>query len=142
MRRLALVLLMAAGLVTGCTHASGPAQAGPALSDCAGRPQAEPAVVTLSCADNGLFAEHLRWSGWGKPVATATGTAVVDLCKYEDCASGLYHSYPVVLVASRALACSFGGKAYTRVQYLFVGGSPFPRTLTAVSDQSVSRPCR
>jgi hypothetical protein len=120
-------LAVAALLAGGCAHAAGPAAgAAPArLSDCGGSPQARPAVVVILCADSGIVAHDLRWSGWGKPVATATGTAVVNTCEYTDCHTGSYRSYPVVVVLSRLSACAGGRPGYRRLQYLFVGAQPF-----------------
>ena len=42
------------------------------------------------CHTKDIIARKLAWSAWGKPTATAIGTAVVDLCAYEDCHSGDY----------------------------------------------------
>ena len=58
-------------------------------------------------------------------MATAVGTAVVDLCTYEDCHTGSYRSVPIVVIASELVRCG-GRRAYSRLQYVFVGGSPFP----------------
>ena len=46
----------------------------------------------------------------GRPVATAAGTAVVDLCAMEDCHTGSYQSAPIVLIASaiRRLSAPIG----------------------------------
>lgn len=49
--------------------------------------RARPDVVNVTCLNNSVMARQLRWSSWGGPIATATGSAVVDLCAYEDCAA-------------------------------------------------------
>lgn len=111
------------------------------LPDCSGKPQARPDVVVLMCATAGITAHGLRWSAWGTPVATGVGTAIVDTCVYEDCAAGLYKSYPVVVVVSRLSGCPGHARAYTRIQYMFVGAPPFPRTLVAADDPLLTRSC-
>ncbi|MCW2936086.1 MAG: hypothetical protein JWM19_7048 [Actinomycetia bacterium] len=65
------------------------------------------------------------WSGWGKPTTTATGTAVVDLCAYEDCHTGAFGSVPIRLIASKIAACGGNERAYTQLRYVFVDGSPW-----------------
>ena len=120
----AAVLLLVALLAIGCRQ-QGHAAATARLADCGGSPQVRPAVVVILCADSGITAHSLRWAGWGTPVATAVGTAVVNVCEYSDCHTGSYRSYPVVLVLSRLLACAGKGRAYGRLQYLFVGLQPF-----------------
>lgn len=121
------LLLLAALLVIGCSQ-QGPPSTGAAtarLADCGGSPQVRPSVVVVLCADSGITAHGLRWAGWGAPVATATGTAVVNVCEYSDCHTGSYRSYPIVLVLSRLLTCPGRTKAYGRLQYLFAGPQPF-----------------
>jgi hypothetical protein len=119
---LALTLVFAAG----CTHSAG---SRPAVlvrvSTCGGAPQAQPDVVNLNCLNNSIMARHLRWVHWGGPVATAIGSATVDLCAYEDCASGDYVTVPIVLITSKMVRCPSSSHAYSRLQYVFVGGSPF-----------------
>jgi hypothetical protein len=144
LRRHQLLAIAAAGLVlltAGCSNS--PAAVTPAaphrLADCAGKPQVRPAEVAVRCADNSLTASHLTWSGWGTPVATATGVAVINTCEFEDCHTGAYASYHVVLVVSGALNCPRGGRAYARMQYLFVGH--FNAWPSGVTDQVIARPC-
>ena len=94
---------------------------------CGGSPQVRPGTLTILCSGNGIAALRLRWSGWGSPVATVTGTAVVNLCEYSDCHNGAYGSFPIVIMLSRLSSCPHGGQAYSRLQYLFVGAQPFPQ---------------
>jgi hypothetical protein len=81
--------------------------------------------------DGGLWrrsarpARRLAWSAWGKPVATAVGVAVVDLCAYEDCHTGTFGSVPIVMIASKIISCPKRARAYSRLEYVFVGRSPF-----------------
>jgi hypothetical protein len=112
-------LLLAAGCGTTSKKIAATAPGG--IANCVGHPQARPAVVDIKCDDMGLTARNLRWSGWGTPVATATGLAVVNLCEYVVCHTGSYGAYPVVLIASGMLSCPKGDHAYARLQYTFVG---------------------
>jgi hypothetical protein len=120
--------VLTAVLPAACSDQAGPHPAPAArvrLSYCGGPAQARPDVVGVVCATNSITARNLTWSGWGKPVASAIGTAVVNLCAYTDCHTGRYRAVPVVLVASKIVSCPRRGRAYSRLQYLFVGRSPF-----------------
>jgi hypothetical protein len=122
---MALALLVLPVLVTACGH-GGRAAVVPApvtMALCGGGPQVRPSVVEIVCETDDITAGHLTWSGWGNPVATAVGTAVVDTCAYEDCHTGSFASVPIVVVASKVAGCA---RAYGRLQYVFPGGSPFP----------------
>ncbi len=128
-------------LAAGCSRAAAPASsAGPDnLANCLGDPQVRPSVVVVRCADTSMTARHLKWSGWGTPVASATGLAVINDCEFEDCHTGSYSYHSVVLVISGSVACPKGGRAYARIQYLFVGKFIiWPR---AAVDEIVQRPC-
>jgi hypothetical protein len=95
------------------------------LSYCGGSPQVRPTVVGVICATNAITARRLAWSSWGKPISSAIGTAVVDLCAYSDCHTGTYKAVPIVVVASKIVKCGNGTVAYSQLQYMFVGRSPF-----------------
>jgi hypothetical protein len=95
------------------------------LTTCGYPAQQEPSIIQVVCQTDDITARNLRWSAWGKPVATAIGTGVVDLCAVEDCHTGLYQPVPLVIVASKVVRCPHGRRAYSRLQYLFVGRSPF-----------------
>jgi hypothetical protein len=58
-------------------------------------------------------------------VATGSGVALVDLCAFSDCHNSDYSTAPIVVIASRLRACPSGTRAYSRLQYVFVGVSPF-----------------
>jgi hypothetical protein len=128
--RAVVVAVVALGLlvVSGCGHAAGPTAVPPSvtMTYCGTGPQARPAVMEIICGTNDIAAGSLRWSGWGQPVATAVGTAVVDTCSYEDCHTGSYQSVAIVVIASKIVRCPQRAQAYSRLQYVFVGGSPFP----------------
>jgi hypothetical protein len=119
-----MVLAVTSAFTVGCTHTANAVKQ-VTMSFCGGGPEAEPTVVDVMCANNSISATKLRWSGWGRPVATATGSATVDLCAFEDCAAGDYVSVPIVLITSKIMRCGGSTHAYSRLQYVFVGRSPF-----------------
>jgi hypothetical protein len=123
MAALALVALAACSGSSGTTaaHASGRALT---IAYCGGRPQVQPKSINIICGANDITAQRLVWSGWGGKFATARGNAVVDLCSFEDCHMGQYFGYPIVVVASKPQTCK-GQQGYARLQYVFVGKSPF-----------------
>jgi hypothetical protein len=113
--------------LSACSHPA-PVKSSPpsvTMAFCGGNAQARPTVVEVICATNDITARQLTWTGWGHSVATASGTAVVDLCAAEDCHTGEYASAPIVLVASGLTRCDHQQQAYSRLQYVFVGTSPF-----------------
>jgi hypothetical protein len=126
-RAVAALALIPVLFVAGCGPGSARAEAGAAvrLPACDGSRPARPDLVQVVCASDAIMARRLAWSAWGKPVATAVGEAVVDLCAFEDCHTGSYSAVPIVLVASKLVTCPKGVRAYTRLQYVFVGTSPF-----------------
>lgn len=163
--RLGVLLALLAALAGACSNAApspgapgaapSPGAPGAArLPDCGGVPQDRPSVVVLTCSEGAITARSLTWSGWGSKIATATGSAVVNMCAYQDCHTGSYRSYPMVLVASGTEDCPGGLRGYARLQYLFVGTSPFQGLPAAmkvppqwwgpagVGKPLVSRPCR
>ncbi len=120
---LALPLLF----LTACSHATPSRNVSTTvtMAYCGNSSQARPTVVSVVCLTNDIVARDLTWSAWGKPTATAIGTAEVDLCAFEDCHSGDYNPFPIVLVASKIVSCPQHRRAYSRLQYVFVGTSPF-----------------
>jgi hypothetical protein len=109
-----------------------------ALPDCLGKPQVRPAEVVLACADANFGVRELRWTGWGKATARATGVAYANDCK-PYCAAGHFHTYRAVLVASGRQVCH-GVPAYRRVRVSFPGKTPYPKARPA--DLVYPRPCR
>lgn len=116
-------------LLAACSHPATPVNvpAPVTMAWCGSGSQVRPAVVEIVCGTTEITAGSLTWSAWGKQVATAVGTAVVDLCTYEDCHTGSYTSVPIVVIASKIVRCARDTQAYARLQYVFVGGSPFPQ---------------
>jgi len=95
------------------------------MSFCGSAPQPVPTVVDVICNTGDITARNLAWSGWGRATATATGTAVVDLCAYEDCHTGAFGNVPIKLIASKIAGCAGHGRAYTQLHYVFADGSPW-----------------
>jgi hypothetical protein len=137
-------LAAAALLVVGCStpHPAASARGPQRIADCTGIPHVQPAIVVVRCIDDSMIARGLKWSGWGTPVATATGTAILNMCEFipQDCALGDYQSYPVVLIASGSSRCPTGGPAYARIQTVLVGrdGGIWPQS---VIDAITPVPC-
>jgi hypothetical protein len=115
-------------LVSACSHTAGSASvpAPVTMTYCGSGPQVRPSVLEIVCGTSEIAARSLTWSAWGKQIATGVGAAVVDLCTYEDCHTGIYTSAPIVVIASKIVRCTRDTQAYSRLQYVFVGGSPLP----------------
>jgi hypothetical protein len=113
-------------LLVACAHAAAPAPPPVTLSFCGGNPQPMPAVIEVVCNTDDITARNLVWTAWGKPVATARGTALVDQCAYEDCHTGAFSSVPIRLMASKIAHCPKGERAYSTLRYVFADGSPWP----------------
>lgn len=127
---IALTLLFAVG----CTHVTGSrAATSVRLAFCGGAARAQPDVVIVSCLNNSIMATHLHWSDWGGQIATATGSATIDLCAYEDCYAGDYVTVPIVLITSKIVRCAGSARAYSRLQYVFVGRSPYAGLQASIS---------
>jgi hypothetical protein len=112
-------------LLTACSHAANPVPPPVTLGFCGSGPQVMPDVVLVVCNTDDITARNLTWSGWGKPTAAAKGSATVDLCAYEDCASGDYSAVPIEMTASKIVDCSKNTRAYSVLRYAFPNGSPF-----------------
>jgi hypothetical protein len=54
-------------------------------------------TLTTSNTDD-ITAGDLTWTGWGKPTAIGKGSALIDLCAYQDCANGSYTTVPIEVV--------------------------------------------
>jgi hypothetical protein len=110
-----------------CSHAAKPAPAPVpvTLGYCGSNPQVKPDVVLVVCNTNDITAENLAWSDWGMQTATAKGSAVVDLCSYEECASGNFVTVPIEMTVSKIVHCAKNAQAYSTLRYVFPDGSPF-----------------
>ena len=112
-------------LLSACSHPAAPAAVPVTMAYCGTGPQVRPGELEIVCGTSYITADDLAWSSWGRQIATAVGTAVVDACAYEDCHTGSYTSAPIVVIASKPVPCGRNGHAYSRLQYVFVGASPF-----------------
>jgi hypothetical protein len=126
----ALMLLL---LLVACGHAPEPTPPPVTLGYCGSNPQVKPDVVLVVCNTNDITAENLTWSDWGMQTARAKGSAVVDLCSYEECASGDYVTVPIEMIASKIVHCARNAWAYSTLRYVFPNGSPFKGVPTAVN---------
>jgi hypothetical protein len=129
-------------LLTACSHAAKPVPPPVTLGFCGSNPQVMPDVVLVVCNTDDITARNLIWSDWGKPATSARGSATVDLCAYEDCASGDYVSVTVEMTASKIVHCSKNTRAYSTLRYVFPGGSPFrgvPRDVANTSGYSAGQ---
>jgi hypothetical protein len=81
-----------------------------------------PRELVLACGDANYLLANLRWRGWGKPSATATGVARANTCT-PNCASGKFRSYRMTATASKLSAC---GKAryYATLTIVYPGARP------------------
>jgi hypothetical protein len=132
-----VMLMLPLLLLAGCSHAPKPAPP-PApsvtLGYCGGNPQVRPGVVLVVCNTEDITAENLTWSGWGMQTASAKGSAVVDLCSYEECAGGNYVTVPIEMTVSKIVSCAKNKRAYSTLRYVFPDGSPFKGVPTAVNN--------
>lgn len=123
--RAAVAALFPVLCLVACAHAAAPVRPSVTMALCGGDPQAMPTVVQVICNTDDLTARNLVWTSWGKQVATAKGTAVVDMCAYEDCHTGSFSSVRITLIASKIAKCARNVRAYSTLRYEFVHGSPW-----------------
>lgn len=112
-------------LLTACSNAAKPAPPPATLGYCGSNPQVRPVVVLVDCSTDAITARNLIWSDWGKPTATAKGSAIVDLCAYQDCYEGSYMSVPIKMTVSKIVHCAKNAQSYSMLRYAFPDGSPF-----------------
>lgn len=125
-RAVAVTLMFPLLLLTACSHATTQTAPPPVtLGYCGSSLQVMPDIILVVCNTNDIAATSLKWSNWGKPTATAKGSATVDLCAYEDCASGDYTTVPIEMIVSKIVHCSNSARAYSTLRYVFPDGSPF-----------------
>ncbi|WP_157597384.1 hypothetical protein [Streptacidiphilus rugosus] len=66
---------------------------------CDGQPIGQPPMFILACGDAGAALQSLTWTGWGGPVATATGQLRQNTC-VPNCAAGGAVTYPATVTVS------------------------------------------
>lgn len=113
-------------LLTACAPAINAGPPPVKMGYCGSNLQVKPDVVLVVCNTDDITATHLTWSDWGKPTASASGSALVDLCAYEDCANPSVISVPIHVIASKIVSCASNTRAYSTLRYVFVDGSPWP----------------
>jgi hypothetical protein len=59
----------------------------------------KPEIITITCADGGIFVEKIQWSTWGKKGSTGIGVLSENLCQ-PNCAEGKRVTAPVNLTLS------------------------------------------
>jgi hypothetical protein len=96
------------------------------IDDCSGKPVPQPGEMVLTCADAGWVLDHLTWTDWGRPTASATGEWSEKNCK-PNCATGGISEYPVTVTVS-----SLHGTAYTRMS-ISAPTSPTPKAEFSLS---------
>jgi len=116
--------LLSVLLLAACSHAA-PVPPQVTLSFCGSDLEPTPTVVEVVCNTDDITARNLVWQGWGKPAATAHGTAEIDLCAYEDCHTGSFGNVPITLIASKITDCAKNTPAYSTLRYVFPDGSPW-----------------
>ena len=125
MCRASIAVLISVLFLAGCAHSAAPTAPAVTMSFCGTAPQSTPTVLDVICNTDDITARNLVWTAWGKPTATAKGTAEVDLCAYEDCHTGAYSSVPIKLIASKIATCAGNKRTYTTLRYVFADGSPW-----------------
>jgi hypothetical protein len=68
-------------------------QAPPATLVNCGQSESEPTRILFACADGNAGIAGLSWSGWGRPVATASGSVWINRCT-PNCAQGTLNRTP------------------------------------------------
>jgi len=123
---LAAILLLPLLLLAACSHPAPVAPPPVAMGYCGSNLQVRPDVVLVVCNTNDITATSLKWSGWGDAIATAKGSATIDVCAYSDCANGAYSVVPIKVIASRIVTCAKKTRAYSTLRYVFPNGTPWP----------------
>jgi hypothetical protein len=124
-RLAAIGMLLPVLLLAACGH-SAPPPPPVTMSFCGSSPQAMPNLIEVVCNTDDITAKSLVWTDWGQPTATASGTATIDQCAYEDCHTGAFGSVPIKLIASKLTHCSAGARVYSTLRYVFLDGNPWP----------------
>jgi hypothetical protein len=116
---------MAAAPLSSATRASVPGFAG-----CfAKRAQVRPHSIVVACADGNFFLSGLRWSRWDAGAAVGAGVGHQNLCT-PSCAEGHFRRYAVAVRLFRPVACSKGGRLFTRLSWRFTKTKPPGATRT------------
>ncbi len=94
---IAALSLLAVGAL-GTTSAAHGAPAGTTtVINCAGKGEAKPTSITITCADGGVSVNKIVWSSWHPDSATGKGTLSWNTCLPTNCAGGIGVTYPVTI---------------------------------------------
>jgi hypothetical protein len=87
-------------------------------------PVRRPRVVIIACGDGNSYFARLRWRGWNRNVARATGRAYANTCD-PYCAAGTFVDYPIRVRAWRLRRLGDDDHyAYMRLRVRFPAGRP------------------
>lgn len=78
------------------------------LDDLSQHPSVEPATFEVT---NDVALEGLRWSGWGAPTATGTGTLTINTC-VPNCAQGRIRVLPGARLLVQGVRTDQGHRYY------------------------------
>jgi hypothetical protein len=71
-----------------------------------------PVTIVIACGDGGFYLDHLRYDGWTRALANASGIAMARRC-VPDCAHGHYVGQAVHVRLDRVRVV-FGSSIFTR----------------------------
>jgi hypothetical protein len=77
----------------------------------------KPRHIIVACGDGNFQLRSLRWNGWDRQAARASGLAWINDC-VPYCAAGSFHYVPVHVTLTRRRWCgNIGRFFYTRLSY-------------------------
>src|SRR4051812_34003979 len=84
-----------------------------------GSPSVRPRTIVIACGDGNFGMRRLRWAGWNRSTARATGQVYANDCT-PNCARGTFHYFKTTVTASRPRKQD-GRYVYTRLSYTIEG---------------------
>lgn len=111
------------------------------LDGACGKASARPSEVVFTCADGGVIAKNINWSSWGGKLAVGHGVVLAHDCTPSCAESNQYNSFDVVLIAEQAKSCGTGDRRYTRLEYAWTAGSPYPADAPGSQQPYLDRKC-
>lgn len=114
-------------LAVGALGASSGANAAPAgtstVINCAGKGEAKPSTITITCADAGVSVIKITWSSWHPDSATGKGVLTWNTCLPDTCAAGITETYPVTIRLG-GLAHAPKSLVFSKMTLGFLQGGP------------------
>lgn len=104
-----------------------------AVEDCGqGAALTRPAALVLACADQGLWAKELTWSGWSGTSATATGIISWHVCTPDCAQSTKWDSTSAQVTLTDPVSEPGGRILFTKLELRVTGPTPagFSRVAT------------